>query len=236
MPLKTKKTTTQNDKQERITSALRNAIIEQAVKPGMRLPEDTIGEQFGVSRTIVRSALLKLVSEGLVQQRKNRSAIVAEPSWKEAQDTFDLRIVLEDLVIRKLCKSITSEQLAILREHVEKEERAQSKSELVSIRLAGEFHALLAQMTGSEVLTNYMRELASRCCLILSMYSRPHSSECGVNEHRELVNLLEQGDENKLATVMKHHMEGVVERALISPPDREDKNLNQILSSYLADD
>ena len=70
---------------------LRKAIIEQALKPGMRLPEDTVGEKFGVSRTIVRHALVRLENEGLVVSRRNRGAFVAEPSREEAQHVFELR-------------------------------------------------------------------------------------------------------------------------------------------------
>jgi len=216
-----------------IATALRSAIIELAVKPGTRLPEDTIGEQFGVSRTVVRTALTLLASEGLVQQRKNRSAIVAEPSWKEARDTFDLRMAVEELVIRRLAKTITAEQLTALRAHVKKEELSQNENELHSIRLAGEFHALLAEFTNSDILANYMRELSSRCCLILALYSRPHSSECGVSEHLELLDLLEQGEEEKLSTAMSCHMQGVIDRALIAPPKKEERGLDEVLSSYI---
>ena len=216
-----------------IAIALRSAIIEQAVKAGTRLPEDAIGEQFGASRTVVRSALSQLASEGLVQQRKNRSAIVAEPSWKEARDTFDLRLAVEEIVVRRLASTITKEQLKILRRHVDEEEKAQNDNELHSIRLAGEFHSLLAEFTNSEILATYMRELASRCCLILALYSRPHSSECGVSEHRKLLDLLEEGKEEKLAAAMHSHMKGVMERALISPPKKEAKGLNEVLSAYV---
>ena len=51
--------------------ALRRAIIEQALKPGMKLPEDTIGEKLGVSRTLVREAFGRLAIEGLVELKPN---------------------------------------------------------------------------------------------------------------------------------------------------------------------
>ena len=63
-----------------ICSALHKAIIEQALKPGTKLPEDTLGERFGVSRTIARHALGQLAAEGLVELRRNRGAVVATPS------------------------------------------------------------------------------------------------------------------------------------------------------------
>ncbi|MCB1718468.1 MAG: GntR family transcriptional regulator, partial [Candidatus Competibacteraceae bacterium] len=60
-----------------VYQSLRRAIIEQALQPAMRLPEDTIGEQFGVSRTIVRQALNRLQMEGLVETRPHHGAYVA---------------------------------------------------------------------------------------------------------------------------------------------------------------
>src|SRR6187397_223109 len=85
-----------------IYRALRHAIIEQALAPGAKLPEDTIGERFGASRTIVRSALGRLASEGLVELRRNHGAAVATPAWEEAHDTLDVRLGLERLVMARL--------------------------------------------------------------------------------------------------------------------------------------
>ena len=110
-----------------IAQAIRNAIIEQAVKPGTRLPEDTIGERFGASRTLVRSALAQLAAEGLVELRKNRGAIVAEPSWNEARDTFDLRIALEEIVVSRLAGTLQPEQIAMLEAHVAEEDKVANR-------------------------------------------------------------------------------------------------------------
>lgn len=217
-----------------IVRALRNAIIEQAITPGTRLPEDMIGEKFGVSRTIVRTALTQLSSEGLVEHRRNRGAIVAEPSWNEARDTFDLRLALEEMVVARLAGALRPDQIAALEAHVDEEERAQNLDEPHSIRLAGEFHVMLAKFTGSKVLTQYMRELTSRCCLMLALYSRPHSSECGVTEHRELVELLKRGNQHELIRAMHDHLGGVIERALIHPPKHEDRDIGDILASYAS--
>ena len=131
-----------------IYRALRHAIIEKAIEPGAKLPEDAIGEQFGVSRTIVRNALTQLAAEGLVELRRNRGASVAVPSWDEARDIFDVRLALERLVVERLSGRLTSEQVSALKEHVDKEEKARGSDEALSIRLATEFHILLAEMTG----------------------------------------------------------------------------------------
>ena len=65
-----------SDKVSVICRALRRAIIEQALEPGAKLPEDSLGERFGVSRTIARHALGQLAAEGLVELRRNRIAVV----------------------------------------------------------------------------------------------------------------------------------------------------------------
>lgn len=223
---------TSSDRVSAIVSALRGAIIEQAIGPGTRLPEDSIGDQFGASRTIVRAALGELSAEGLVEMRRNRSAVVAEPSWNDAKDTFDIRIAVEELVVRRLAGSLTADQVVVLRNHVAAEDMASNKDETHSIRLAGDFHTMLAEFTESPVLIKHMRELTSRCCLILALYSRPHSSECGVSEHKELIEFLIKGDGEAAAHAMRLHLGGVVKRALINPPKRDDRSIGDILGDY----
>src|ERR1700759_2121479 len=94
-----------------IYRALWHAIIEQALKPGTKLPEDTIGERFGASRTIVRTALTRLAGEGRVERRRNGGAAVAKPTWEEARDVFDVRVGLERLVVARLARGLSSDQV-----------------------------------------------------------------------------------------------------------------------------
>src|ERR1700738_1339233 len=101
-PRATAKTAESSDKVGTICRALRRAIIEQALEPGAKLPEDALGERFGVSRTIARQALGQLASEGLVELRRNRIAVVVTPSWQDARDAFDIRMELERLVVRQV--------------------------------------------------------------------------------------------------------------------------------------
>jgi DNA-binding GntR family transcriptional regulator len=220
------------DRAGAIYRALRHAIIEQALEPGAKLPEDAIGERFGASRTIVRHALGQLAAEGLVELRRNRGATVATPSWDEARDIFDVRLGLERLVVERLAGRLTPEQIKKLNAHVDEEERAQGNDEPRSIRLATEFHILLAEMTGSPVLTRYVSENASRCGLTLALYSRPHSSECAVSEHRAIVAALAKGDVSKTMALMDEHLEAVAGRALIVSKPPKDRDIKTILGRY----
>ena len=220
---------------EAIYHALRHAIIEQALEPGAKLPEDAIGERFGASRTIVRNALGKLASEGLVELSRNHGAAVATPSWEEARDIFDVRLGLEGLVVSRLAGRLGPDQVKRLNAHVDEEERARGKNEPLSIRLATEFHILLAEMTGSPVLTRYVSESASRCGLTLALYSRPHSSECAVSEHRAIIAALAKGDVVGARNLMNEHLEAVAGRALIAPRQAKERDIKSILATYASD-
>lgn len=217
-----------------ICSALHKAIIEQALKPGTKLPEDTLGERFGVSRTIARHALGQLAAEGLVELRRNRGAVVATPSWEEARDLFDLRISLERIVVSRLAGHLSRQQVAELKAHVDKETTAKDASDPISIRLATEFHVLLAERTGSPVLIRYVREVCLRCGLTLALYARPHSSDCAIAEHRAIIEALAAGDADEAMQIMGHHLESVAERALIMPKQPHVASLMDLLEPYAA--
>lgn len=210
--------------------ALRRAIIEQALKPGVKLPEDAIGEQLGVSRTLVREAFGRLAVEGLVELKPNRGASVAYPTLEEARDVFDVRRGLERLVAESLAGRLTAAQAAELERHVAAEEKALGRDGPESIRLAGEFHIRLAEMSGNALLLRYVQEVSSRCSLILAIYGRPHSSECAVSEHRRLIEALRAGDAAEAARLMDEHLQAVASRALLAP--RAERDIADLLAPY----
>jgi DNA-binding GntR family transcriptional regulator len=220
------------DKVGMICRALRRAIIEQALEPGAKLPEDSLGERFGVSRTIARYALGQLASEGLVELRRNRIAVVVTPSWQDARDIFDIRMDLERLIVRKIAGKLSSSQIARLKAHVEAEREAHDGPNAVSIRLATEFHIMLASMTNSPVLVRYVSEIAYRCCLTLSLFSSPHSSECGISEHIAIIEALQDGDANKAMSLMHSHLDSVANRALVEPTPARGRDLLDVLAPY----
>jgi DNA-binding GntR family transcriptional regulator len=213
-----------------ICHALRSAILEQALRPGMKLPEDTIGEQFGVSRTLVREALKRLAVEGLIEIKLNRGASVAYPTLDEARDVFEVRRMLERLVVQSLAGRLSQAQIMLLETCIQNEDDARDRNGPESIRLAGEFHTLLSGMTGNVLLDRYVLEVCSRCSLILALYGRPHSSECAVNEHRQLVDALRQGDADKAMALMDRHLEDVAARAALAP--RGSGDIRDLLAPY----
>jgi len=215
--------------------AIRRAIIEQALTPGTKLPEDRLGAEFQVSRTLIRAALAQLASEGLVVVGNKRVATVAQPSLDEARAVFEVRRCLENEVVRLVIERWQPAMGAALEGHVREEALAAKAGQVTaSIRLAGEFHIKLAQMTGNALLERYLSEVATRCSLILAVYGRPHSSDCAINEHRELIDALRKKDAARAVKLMSDHIGGIESRALISEIVQSDQDLSAILTRYAA--
>ncbi len=215
-----------------VHAALRRAIVEQALMPGDRLPEDAIARSFGVSRTVVRAALAQLQAEGLAQLRAHRGAEVARLSLAEAQDIFDMRRCLEVEAATRLARQASEADCARLDSHIAAEELEAAGDTARSIRLAGEFHVLLAELAGNHVLLGYVADLVSRSSLILAQYGRPHSPECGVREHRDIVAALRARDPARAATLMRRHLDDVAARALLHEPPPRARDLGAILDQY----
>lgn len=215
---------------EKVHHALRRAIIEQRLAPGSRLPEDAIGDSFGTSRTIAREALGRLAVEGLVDLIPNRGAFVANPSLEEGRGIFSVRRALERAMVEELAGKIDAATAARLRDMVAREAALAARNDAEAIRLAGEFHMALAQLTGNPLLVRYVTETVSRCSLVLAMYGRPHSADCGAREHAAIVEALISGDANEAAALMDQHLAEVASRALLT--SRAERDIREVLSAY----
>lgn len=222
-----------SDRVDTAHRTLRQAIIEQALKAGTKLPEDEIGRHFSMSRTLVRTVLAKLQAQGLVDTYHKRTATVAQPSLDEARDAFAVRRALEREVMKAVIKRWNPAIEKLLREHVQEEETAHARGDVrLSTRLAGEFHLKLAELSGNALLERYLSELVSRCSLILAMYSRPHSSECAISEHSGLIGALKKGDLPAAEQLMDEHLSSVESRALIEDDLAVEADIGSILSRF----
>src|SRR6204780_5758155 len=81
------------------------AIAGHRLQPGSRLVEDQLGEVFGVSRMRIRSVLHALARDKVVTLQRNRGAIVAYPSVKEAREVFAARRLIEVALAHEVVKA-----------------------------------------------------------------------------------------------------------------------------------
>jgi len=222
-------------KSEAAYLAIKHAVIEQALTPGTKLPEDMLATHLHVSRTLVREALSRLISEGLVEAGRKRTATVAQPSRAEAQNVFEARACMEREVVRLVIARWTPAMGAALEGHVRSEEEAaRTQPPPVCARLAGEFHIRLAHLAGNPVIERYLSELVSRCSLILAIYGNTHSPQCGIDEHKALIEAFRRGDARTALRLMDAHLHSVQERALMPEKKPVDEDLGSILGRYVA--
>jgi DNA-binding GntR family transcriptional regulator len=216
-----------------VQEALRLAILEQALEPGAKLPEDAVGEQFGVSRTIARRALERLAAEELVEIQPNRSASVIRPTLAEAHDLFGVRIDLEDVVVRRLCGRLSAASKKRLKAAVAAEDAAYRARSPEYIRLSAQFHILLAEMTGSPLLSRTLRQIIWRSAVVLRLYGRPNWDDRG-HEHHDLIALIADGPLANAQVAMREHLQSVLTRALDGAKLPSDPTLKDVLSHYVA--
>ncbi len=153
---------------EQVIAALRTAILDFQLRPGQRLVERELIEQLGVSRTTIREALRELTSEGLVTVVPQRGAIVAAPSLAEAEDLYEIRAVLESLLVERFVERATDEQIERMVQSVEEFARITEGTNDIRVTLDAKdgFYEALIEGAASPVLTNIIESLQARVRLL----------------------------------------------------------------------
>ncbi|GAA4026942.1 GntR family transcriptional regulator [Actimicrobium antarcticum] len=203
---------------QRIVDSVTTAIAERRLMPGTKLSEQKMGDIYNVSRTVVRQAFNQLSRDRLVVLEPARGAFVAMPTVAEARHVFAVRDILEAAVIRQLCPVITDPQIKELRYHLQIERSAVSDNEVSGrTRLLADFHIVLAQMLGNQVLVEMLSELLIRSSLIALMYQSSHSAEASLSEHVAIVDALEKRDVKDALRLMGKHLDNVLINLHLDP-------------------
>ncbi|MDX1605094.1 MAG: GntR family transcriptional regulator [Candidatus Competibacterales bacterium] len=203
---------------EIIFERIEAAITEHRLPPGTKLGEEYLCGIFGVSRTKVRQALFRLADEKLVTLLPRRGAFVAQPSEQEARDVFEARRTIECAIVDRFARNATPPQIARLRTQHHKERKAADDNALYigtarGTRFLGQFHFMLAELAGNQVLAELLHELTARTAVIEILYESTMTSGCSVAEHAELLDCIERGDAAAAARSMAEHLSHI-ERCL----------------------
>lgn len=168
----------QEDRQPRGSGArhvydgLREAILNLAMRPGTMLDETEISLQYGVSRSPVREAIIRLAAEGLVTTLPNRGAMVATfdidelPQYFEAL-TFAYRMTARGAA-RKALQADVDELRALVDEH---ETVLASGQHLQMIAMNRAFHQRLAQIAGNRWIAEWQQTLLDHGQRVLRMHA-----------------------------------------------------------------
>ena len=210
---------------EQVISALRAAIMDFQLRPGQRLVERELIEQLGVSRTTVREALRELTSEGLVTVVPQRGAVVSAPSLAEAEDLYEVRAVLESVLVERFVERATDEQLQ--RIHTAVDYFAETTAGTEDIRTVldakDKLYEVLIEGAASPALKNIIEGIQARVRLLrATSMSEPGRAEEAAAELRLVVAAAERREPAEAARLCAEHVRNAAETALKHLREAED--------------
>lgn len=209
--------------EERMYLEIYDAIMEHRLPAGTKLTEEGLGDIYGLARHTVRRVLSRLAADGLVDLARNRGATIASPGEKEACEMFELRQMLETLVMHKLVDRPDQADFAGLRALVGRERDAYMRGDRPQwIRLSAEFHIELARLAGNSLVVEALRRLVSRTTLLISATNPVGQQPCSFDEHAAVLDALEKKDKAKAQEEMMHHLGQCACRLLDRPAKRFD--------------
>jgi DNA-binding GntR family transcriptional regulator len=197
--------------QEQVLDSLRRAILGGVLAPGTPLVLSELSERLGVSRTPIREAIRELAAEGLVDFDSYRSAVVHTPTIEEAEELYELRLILEPIAVRKAVERITEAQL---------DEASALQREMVNVKEVGrwvelnrEFHAMLNNAAESPRLNGMVSGLrnVSGMQVSLSLKASPHELERSNHEHAAIVQAFRDRDPDRAVELTKTHLRTTLE-------------------------
>ena len=192
--------------------SLLQAEIEQMILSGeltarQRINEVELAERFRTSRGPVREALRALEECGLVRAERNRGTFVREVSLAEADEVYDVREALDELIGSRLAQRITAAGLDILRKLLSQMDAATAAGDVKRYhKLNLEFHDALVDFVGNARLTETYRRLTKELLLF-----RLHGLQAGGGfevsnaEHKAIVKAIASRDPERAGRVLRAH-------------------------------
>jgi DNA-binding GntR family transcriptional regulator len=192
-----------------VADSIEEMILGGKLRPGDRLNEVSLAQQFGISRGPLREALSMLEGSGLITQEKNRSAHVRQISLAEAADIYDVRAGLDAAAGRLLAERISDAQLQMLRDLTSAMHRVEQNDIDRFHELNLRFHDTIVAMTGNAVLIDQYRKL----CKLLVLFRRrnlmaPMAIPRFAEEHGAIIDFIAQRDGAGSAEALFAHAQG----------------------------
>lgn len=178
-----------------------------AISSGGYLREQTVAEEFGVSRTPVREALRKLETEGLLVSEPRLGMRVRSLDYSEVIELYEVRIVHECAVARIAAAKATDVELLELKAIQAALEKAKNNAGKMAA-LNQKFHFALLQMAKNRFLTRAVEGM-QRSMLLLgpSTLEDNKRASVAIKEHRAIIQALHKRDADKAEVIMTTHLQ-----------------------------
>ncbi|MCC8193192.1 MAG: GntR family transcriptional regulator [Deltaproteobacteria bacterium] len=197
-----------SSRREEAYHQLKQAIIDQSIAPGDMVNERRLAQALGISRTPVREALQMLETERWVTVLPWRGVVVRPVTPEEVDEVFQLRLVLEPMVVEMLAGRISRSDLYSLDELLRRQGKIASPDQGGQfIAIDQEFHLYLAEKTGNAHLLAFMTQLRDiHLRLGVETVCDHHRFEATLREHRAVVDGLKEGNAMAAKQAMLYHI------------------------------
>ena len=196
---------------DRVYHIIKQRILNGGYAAGSYVREAAISEELDYSRTPIREALRRLVSDGWVEAIPHHGARVVGWTQHDVEEVFELRVLLEPQVVRRAAKRIGQAQLSALSRFSEQMEllcQQDDESAVDEIAvLNNQFHAELVAAADSPRLQRLLETIVQ---IPVSRRSFHHYTYeellTSMQHHREIIRALQHGDGEWAAAIMRAHI------------------------------
>ena len=189
---------------EMVYEVLHESIVAGVFAPGERLRQEAIATTIGVSRIPVRSALLQLESEGLVDFHPRRGAVVRSLTTEQLREIYELREFLEPYALKKSLQSITPERIRTLEALAKTLDKKPAGADFVDARV--QFYRALYNQDENPQLVKIIEDLRGSIGRYLLGWRIAEQSD---HSHAALVAAVASGDAKLAKKVLLVHLEQV---------------------------
>jgi len=181
-----------------VYTVLRREILAMTLPPGSPLDEVRLSERFGMSRTPIREALLRLSGEGLVTTLPNRNTIVSPIDFASLPTYFDALTLMYRVTTRGAAMHGSADAMDAIRGRQQEFAAAVTAHDAVAMIEANrEFHVAIAELAGNPYYTTFFARLLDEGRRILRLYYRTFDDRLPrqyVEEHEEMIAAIEARD------------------------------------------
>lgn len=208
-----------------IADQLREQIVRGSIRPGQQINESLLARQLNTSRGPLREALQRLCQEGILISRRNYGVFVLEVERHDLREIYELRESLESAAASRLLEGSPKQiqdTCELLKEVVGEMAKHVAASDWQTIAgLDMQFPSCLVAGIGNSRLIRIYKTLAaeSRMCILNLEVSYPRV-DLLVEEHRNILDLLEAGDRDGLLKAINRHMQKAVEDLTATQRDK----------------
>ncbi len=196
-----------------LTQRLKDAILNGEFAPHQRLIEADLSERYDASRAAVRTALLNLTSEGLVERVPNRGARVRAISVDEAVEIVEVRIGLETLCARKAAENLTDSDADALRQLRSEIEDAVRSGNLVEYaRLNQDLDRRIRELSRHRTATQLLERLRAQSARHqFRLAFHPGRAGQSAPEHIAIIDAVLARDPDAAEAATRAHLQGIVD-------------------------